>query len=92
MPYLTYADYCRRLFGTTVQKIAIDGGFSCPNRDGTLGATGCTFCNGEAFAPAYCRSAGSIAQQIDEGIRFHTRRHRKASRYVAYFQDRKSVV
>ena len=46
MPYLTYADYCRRLFGTTVQKIAVDGGFSCPNRDGTLGTTGCTFCNG----------------------------------------------
>ena len=86
MSYLTYADYCRRLFGTTVQKIALDGGFTCPNRDGTLGATGCTFCNGEAFAPAYCRTAGSIAQQIEEGIRFHTRRHRKASRYVAYFQ------
>ena len=86
MPYLTYADYCRRLFGTTVQKIAVDGGFSCPNRDGTLGATGCTFCNGEAFAPSYCRTTGSIAQQIDEGIRFHTRRHRKAPRYVAYFQ------
>ena len=50
--YLTYADYCRRLFGTAVQKIAVDGGFSCPNRDGTLGTTGCTFCNGEAFAPS----------------------------------------
>ena len=87
MSYLTYADYCRRLFGTTVQKIAVDGGFTCPNRDGTLGATGCTFCNGVAFAPAYCRTAGSIAQQIEEGIRFHTRRHRKASRYVAYFQS-----
>ena len=87
MSYLTYADYCRRLFGTTVQKIAVDGGFTCPNRDGTLGTTGCTFCNGEAFAPAYCRTAGSITRQIEEGIRFHTRRHRKASRYVAYFQS-----
>ena len=83
---LTYADYCRRLFGTTVQKIAVDGSFTCPNRDGTLGTTGCTFCNGEAFAPSYCRTAGSITLQIDEGIRFHTRRHRKAPRSVAYFQ------
>ena len=84
---LTYADYCRRLFGTTVQKIAVDGGFTCPNRDGTLGTTGCTFCNGEAFAPSYCRTAGSITQQIDEGIRFHARRHRKPAKYIAYFQS-----
>lgn len=85
--YLTYADYCRRLFGTTVQKIAIDGGFTCPNRDGTLGSTGCTFCNGEAFVPSYCRTAGSITRQIDEGIRFHARRRQRgATRYVAYFQ------
>lgn len=87
MPYLTYADYCRRLFGTPVQKIAIDGGFTCPNRDGTLGTTGCIFCNGEAFAPSYCRTAGSITQQIDEGIRFHARRHRKPAKYIAYFQS-----
>ena len=87
MPYLTYADYCRRLFGTTVQKIAVDGGFTCPNRDGTLGTTGCIFCNGEAFAPSYCRTAGSITQQIDEGIRFHARRHRKPAKYIAYFQS-----
>ena len=85
--YLTYADYCRRLFGTTVQKIAIDGGFTCPNRNGTLGSMGCTFCNGEAFVPSYCRSAGSITRQIDEGIRFHARRRQRgATRYVAYFQ------
>ena len=84
---LTYADYCRRLFGTTVQKIAVDGGFTCPNRDGTLGTTGCIFCNGEAFAPSYCRTAGSITQQIDEGIRFHARRHRKPAQYIAYFQS-----
>ena len=85
--YLTYADYCRRLFGTTVQKIAIDGGFTCPNRDGTLGSTGCTFCNGEAFVPSYCHTAGSITRQIDEGIRFHARRRQRgATRYVAYFQ------
>ncbi len=85
--YLTYADYCRKRFGGTVQKIAVDGGFTCPNRDGTLGLGGCTFCAGEAFAPSYCRTAGSITEQIDEGIRFHTRRHRQKSLYLAYFQS-----
>ena len=85
--YLTYADYCRKRFGTPVQKIAVDGGFSCPNRDGTKGHGGCTFCNGEAFAPSYCRMAKSITQQIDEGIRFHALRRRKATLYVAYFQS-----
>ena len=85
--YLTYADYCRKRFGGTVQKIAVDGGFTCPNRDGTLGLGGCTFCASEAFAPSYCRTAGSITEQIDEGIRFHTRRHRQKSLYLAYFQS-----
>lgn len=86
--YLTYADYCRKRFGGTVQKIAVDGGFGCPNRDGTLGHGGCTFCNGEAFVPSYCRTAGSITRQIDEGIRFHARRRQRgAMRYVAYFQS-----
>lgn len=86
--YFTYADYCRKRFGGTVQKIAVDGGFGCPNRDGTLGHGGCTFCNGEAFVPSYCRTAGSITRQIDEGIRFHARRRQRgATRYVAYFQS-----
>lgn len=84
--YLSYADYCRKRFGSTVQKIAVDGGFSCPNRDGTIGHGGCAFCNGEAFVPSYCRTAGSITRQIDEGIRFHERRGRKASLYFVYFQ------
>ena len=87
MRYNDFGTWIRTAFPYRVQKISIDAGFTCPNRDGTLGATGCTFCNGEAFAPAYCRTAGSITQQIEEGIRFHTRRHRKAPRHVAYFQS-----
>ena len=84
--YFTYADYCRQELGGKVRKIAVDGGFTCPNRDGTEGHGGCTFCNGEAFVPAYCRTAGSIAQQIEEGIRFHARRRRRTTRWLAYFQ------
>lgn len=87
MPYLTMAEVFRRRFGCRVQKLSVDAGFSCPNRDGTLGLTGCTFCNNEAFTPSYCREAGSITRQLDEGIRFHQWRYRKATKYLAYFQS-----
>lgn len=86
MPYLTMSEWFRQQFGCRVQKLSVDAGFSCPNRDGTLGTTGCTFCAGEAFSPSYCRTAGSITRQIDEGIRFHQWRYRKAAKYLAYFQ------
>lgn len=86
MPYLTMSEWFRQQFGCRVQKLSVDAGFSCPNRDGTLGTTGCSFCAGEAFSPSYCRTAGSITRQIDEGIRFHQWRYRKAAKYLAYFQ------
>ena len=86
MPYLTMSEWFRQQFGCRMQKLSVDAGFSCPNRDGTLGTTGCTFCAGEAFSPSYCRTAGSITRQIDEGIRFHQWRYRKAAKYLAYFQ------
>ncbi len=70
-----------------MQKVAINAGFSCPNRDGTVGEGGCTFCINEAFTPSYCTAQKSITEQIDEGIEFHTRRYRKATNYLAYFQS-----
>lgn len=85
-PYNSYAAYFRRLFGSRVQKVAVDAGFSCPNRDGTISVGGCTFCNNSAFTPSYCTPTKSVAQQIDEGIEFHRRRYRTATRYLAYFQ------
>ena len=81
------AAHFRRLFGCRVQKLSVDAGFSCPNRDGTLGRGGCTFCDNSAFTPSYCRSGLSVARQIDEGIAFHRRRYRTASRYLVYFQS-----
>ena len=69
-----------------MQKISIDAGFSCPNRDGKISTGGCTFCSNEAFNPSYCRPEKSIKQQIEEGIEFHRRRYRRASQYLAYFQ------
>lgn len=83
----SYTAYFKRLFGGRVQKISIDAGFGCPNRDGAIGTEGCTFCSNAAFSPSYCRPEKSVRQQIQEGIAFHKKRYRHASRYLAYFQS-----
>jgi radical SAM protein (TIGR01212 family) len=70
-----------------MQKVTINAGFSCPNRDGKISTGGCTFCDNAAFTPSYCDSAKSITQQIDEGIEFHRKRYRTAQQYLAYFQS-----
>ena len=82
----SYSNYFTKQFGGRVQKISIDAGFSCPNRDGKISTGGCTFCSNEAFNPSYCRPEKSIKQQIEEGIKFHQRRYRRANKYLAYFQ------
>ena len=81
-----YSDYFRKQFGARVQKITIDAGFTCPNRDGTCGRGGCTFCNNKAFNPSYNDPDNSITEQIRQGMEFHRTRYRKASQYLAYFQ------
>lgn len=86
-PYRSYAEWFRRELGGRVQKLSLNAGFGCPNRDGTLSIGGCSFCLNEAFTPSYCRPEKSIRQQIEEGILFHRWRYRKAARYVAYFQS-----
>ena len=82
----SYSSYMTREFGGRVQKISIDAGFSCPNRDGKISTGGCTFCRNDAFNPSYCRPEKSVRQQIEEGIDFHQRRYRRAKSYLAYFQ------
>ena len=82
----SYSRYFAKQFGGRVQKISIDAGFSCPNRDGKISTGGCTFCSNEAFNPSYCRPEKSIKQQIEEGIEFHQKRYRRANQYLAYFQ------
>ena len=82
----SYSNYFTKQFGGRVQKISIDAGFSCPNRDGKISTGGCTFCSNEAFNPSYCRPEKSIKQQIEEGIEFHQKRYRRANKYLAYFQ------
>lgn len=83
----SYSAYFKRRFGSRLQKVTINAGFTCPNRDGKIGVGGCTFCNNEAFTPSYCMQGKSVKQQIDEGIEFHINRYRKASKYLAYFQS-----
>lgn len=72
-------------YGMRLQRLVLNAGFSCPNRDGTLSSGGCTFCDNAAFHPCY--TAGkSISEQLDEGIRFHSGRRSSGERYLAYFQ------
>jgi len=81
-----YSDYFRSIFGARVQKVSIDAGFTCPNRDGTKGSGGCTYCLNDAFNPSYCTPEKSVSRQIEEGIIFHRKRYREAVSYLAYFQ------
>lgn len=84
--YYSYKQFLQEHFGEPVLKLPIDAGFSCPNRDGTVGTGGCTYCLNEAFSPRYCSSEKDILQQIEDGITFHQKRGRKSNSYLAYFQ------
>lgn len=86
-PFNSYSGYFKRLFGGRMQKLTVNAGFTCPNRDGRVGTGGCTFCNNEAFTPSYCIPAKSVTQQLEEGIEFHRNRYRTAQHYLAYFQS-----
>ena len=68
-----------------VQKISLDAGFSCPNRDGTISFGGCTFCNNATFNPVYCQPQKTITQQLTEGKAFFSRKYPEM-KYLAYFQ------
>lgn len=83
--YLDYGGWIRRHFPFRVQKIAVDAGFSCPNRDGRVGTGGCTFCDNRTFNPAYCNPARTITQQLEDGKAFFARKY-PDMRYLAYFQ------
>jgi len=81
-----YSNYFRNLYGARVQKVSIDAGFTCPNRDGTKGSGGCTYCLNDAFNPSYCVPSKSVTKQIEEGVEFHKWRYTEAVSYLAYFQ------
>lgn len=84
--YLDLGTYLRKVFPSyKVQKISINAGFTCPNRDGTKGWGGCTYCNNQTFNPEYCRTEKSVTQQLEEGKAFFARKY-PDMRYLAYFQ------
>lgn len=86
-PYNHYNTYLKEKFGERVQKITVLGGFSCPNRDGTISSGGCTYCNNATFqAPGHLEDK-SITYQIDHGIRTSKRRYKKVKKYIVYFQQ-----
>ncbi len=84
--YLNYNQVMKAEFSERVQKISINAGFTCPNRDGSKGEGGCTYCNNQTFSPEYCKPTKTITQQINEGIEFFNHKY-EAQIYLAYFQS-----
>ena len=83
--YNDFSSFIRKKFNCRVQKVSIDAGFTCPNKDGSKGVGGCTYCNNNTFNPDYCKPIKPIRQQIDEGIHFFSKKY-KTQKYLAYFQ------
>lgn len=80
-----YSNYIIKTFGQRVQKVSVNAGFTCPNRDGTKGLGGCAFCNNSTFNPSYCDADSGVVAQIEKGISFFRPKY-QTQRYLAYFQ------
>ena len=85
-PYRDYGSFVRNKFGERVQKISINVGFTCPNRDGSKGKGGCTYCNNQSFKADYCKPQTDIGEQLEKGIEFFSQK-RKIKKFLAYFQS-----
>lgn len=83
--YNDFPTFLKRFFTGKVQKISINAGFTCPNRDGTVGYGGCTYCNNQTFNPEYCRTEKTVSVQLEEGKRFFAHKYPEM-KYLAYFQ------
>lgn len=86
IPYLDYGTWLRKRFPFKVQKLSVDAGFTCPNRDGHIGTGGCIYCNNQSFSPTYCNRQLSVREQLEAGKRFFGRKY-PDMRYMAYFQS-----
>lgn len=84
--YYSYPTYLRETFNERVQKITINAGFTCPNRDGSKGWGGCSYCNNESFTPAFASINDSITKQLNDGIGFFAHKYNN-QKYLAYFQS-----
>ena len=83
--YNDFPSYFKKKFAERVQKVSIDAGFTCPNRDGTKGKGGCTYCNNKTFKPTYCNLENSVTSQIQQGVDFFAKKYH-AMKFLAYFQ------
>ena len=83
--YNSFGTYIKKLFGATVYKVNVDAGFTCPNRDGTVGTSGCIYCNNDSFRPNSCRPTLTVSEQIHNGITYVKKRY-KAEKFLVYFQ------
>lgn len=86
-PINDYTNYLRARYGERVQKITVLGGFTCPNRDGSKGVGGCTYCNNESFSAPIKLAPLSITEQIEHGIQKSRHRYKKVDKYIIYFQS-----
>ena len=84
--YLNYNTVLREEFSERIQKISINAGFTCPNRDGSKGVGGCTYCNNQSFSPGYAKPIKSVLEQVEEGIGFFNHKY-EGQKYLAYFQS-----
>ena len=84
-PYIDFGTWIRGIFPFRVQKLTIDAGFTCPNRDGRISTGGCSFCDNRTFNPSYCDRTKSVTQQLNDGKAFFARKY-PDMRYLAYFQ------
>jgi len=83
--YNDFPTYFRNLFSERVQKVSVDAGFTCPNRDGSKALGGCTYCNNKTFKPTYCNLENSVTSQVQQGIDFFAKKY-KSMKFLAYFQ------
>lgn len=84
-PYRDFSDFLHDHFRSKMQKLTVNAGFTCPNRDGTKGYGGCTYCNNQSFNPDYCSTGLSVAEQLEKGKAFFRRKYPEM-RYIAYFR------
>jgi len=84
--YSSFAKYLKDKYGCRVQKIIVNAGFTCPNRDGTKSFEGCFYCNPHSFTPSYASPNKSITQQLEEGIKYFSKKY-PTQKYIAYFQN-----
>jgi radical SAM protein (TIGR01212 family) len=84
--YYTYGFYLKNRFQARVQKVTLDGGFTCPNVDGTVAVGGCTFCDNRSFSPVRRTKRVPILEQLEQGIVGLRHYYAKVDKFLAYFQ------